>query len=747
MSHEDDVAALVIHKTEIDDAGTYSVQAVNPLGQVKSEGNLAVHTHPKLDYDNRLKGVQNIKAGTTLSLPVNTSGIPNPTISWFLDEEPVEKSARVTIETTETMTTLTIKNTTLDDTGLYTVEAENDVGKAVADFEVNVKDKPSKPVDLSVTEVLKDSIALTWQPPTMLGGSDITAYIIEKRDAKRNTWTKVEKVPGKTTTFAVQKLLEGNEYYFRVSAENEIGQGDMAELEAPIMAKSQFDVPDSPTHLQATEVTKSSVTLTWEVPQKDGSSPITGYVLERCQLPGSRWVRVSKAPIPDTKYTVPDLIENTEYQFRVSAVNAIGTGKPSEPTSPVIVKQPFDKPSAPGVPSISDVTNDSATLEWTAPSKDGGSPVSNYLIEYKPVSGKKWLPANKGEPVTGTTYTVRDLPEGEVCEFRVTAENKAGLGKPSDVSDKVTIKVPIVGEAPSVLEGLPDVSVLLGETAYMECKISGEPVPTIAWFRDSKEITESKKYQFDYTDLVASIKIKEVTEKDATSITCEASNDLGSVKTTGQLEVQDKPKLEYDNKYRDLVTLTSGTTLKIPVKVSGLPKPSVTWSKDEKPVKPSARLTVDVVDKATTLTLKKVTREDDGLYSVQAVNEAGEDTAKFDIEVIDIPEKPENLKADDVTRNSVMLSWQPPKDDGGTDILQYIVERRDQGRSMWMKVDNVPATETSFCVKDLQEEKEYYFRVSAKNEVGISEPVELDKSVIPKSGFGMFHRVIPLYER
>jgi hypothetical protein len=95
-----------------------------------------------------------------------------------------------------------------------------------------------------------------------------------------------------------------------------------------------------------------------------------------------------------------------------------------------------------------------------------------------------------------------------------------------------------VGEAPSVLEGLPDVSVLLGENAYIECKISGEPEPTIAWFRDSKEIRENKKYQFDYTDLVASIKINEVSEKDATSITCEASNDLGSVKRTGQLEVQ-----------------------------------------------------------------------------------------------------------------------------------------------------------------------------------------------------------------
>lgn len=44
MSYEDEVAALVIHKTEPDDTGAYRLQATNPLGQVKSEGSLAVHS-------------------------------------------------------------------------------------------------------------------------------------------------------------------------------------------------------------------------------------------------------------------------------------------------------------------------------------------------------------------------------------------------------------------------------------------------------------------------------------------------------------------------------------------------------------------------------------------------------------------------------------------------------------------------------------------------------------------------------
>ena len=87
-----------------------------------------------------------------------------------------------------------------------------------------------------------------------------------------------------------------------------------------------------------------------------------------------------------------------------------------------------------------EVSKDSATLEWTPPAKDGGNPVSNYVIEYKPVSGHKWLPANENVKVTDTTFTVKDLTEDEEYEFRVAAENRAGVSKPSAPSQKTTIK-------------------------------------------------------------------------------------------------------------------------------------------------------------------------------------------------------------------------------------------------------------------------------------------------------------------
>lgn len=50
----------------------------------------------------------------------------------------------------------------------------------------------------------------------------------------------MQTVDNTTTTFAVQKLLEGNEYFFRVAAENEIGVGESEELFDGIIAKSPF---------------------------------------------------------------------------------------------------------------------------------------------------------------------------------------------------------------------------------------------------------------------------------------------------------------------------------------------------------------------------------------------------------------------------------------------------------------------------------------------------------------------------
>ena len=78
---------------------------------------------------------------------------------------------------------------------------------------------------------------------------------------------------------------------------------------------------------------------------------------------------------------------------------------------------------------------DSAIVNWSPPENDGGSPVTNYILEYRRAGDKVWKAATKD--VADTEFTVPNLQEGKEYEFRVAAVNKAGEGpfsKPSDVT-------------------------------------------------------------------------------------------------------------------------------------------------------------------------------------------------------------------------------------------------------------------------------------------------------------------------
>ncbi|RUS90387.1 hypothetical protein EGW08_001882, partial [Elysia chlorotica] len=692
---------------------------------------------PTLEYDNRLKGAQTVKAGSTLTLRVNVSGIPVPTVSWLLEGQVLEKTDRVSIETSKDFSTITVKNATVKDSGIYTINAENVVGKAAADFEVNVKDKPAPPENLKALEILKNSIALAWEPPLNIGGSAITGYVVEKREANKNTWMPVTTTDGTTTAFSAQKLLEGKEYFFRVSAQNDVGTGEPTELKEGIVAKSPFDAPEAPKKLTATEITKSSMTLTWEPPESDGGSPITGYALERKSPTSSRWVRVNKSPIRDTVYTVTDLTEGDQYEFRVLAENAAGFRSPSAITERLLAKDPYDKPEAPKRPEPVDITSSSVTLKWLPPPSDGGNAIFNYVVEYRPTSASRWKSANPASAAApDTSFTVTTLEDGTVYEFRVAAENKAGVGPFSQPSEPVTAANPVVGEAPTVLEGLPDVAVTEGETVLLGCKISGEPAPTIKWLKDGREIAQDKRREMVYQDFVASLAVKDVQSKDAGSYTCQASNDLGTVNTSGVLEIQAAPTLDFDNKFKDLITLHAGAMLKIPVRVGGIPAPNISWKQENKTLRSGGKVTMDIQETSTCLTVKNVSKEDDGLYTLQAQNEVGEASAKFDVEILDKPSAPEGpIAVSSLTKDSATLTWKPPKDDGGSDVIAYVVERRDAKRNVWTKVMTLDAVTLDYKATGLVVGNSYYFRITAENEVGQSEPLETSAAVTPKSPF------------
>lgn len=82
-------------------------------------------------------------------------------------------------------------------------------------------------------------VSLKWGEPDTDGGSDVTGYIIEVREAIRRTWQRAGTTDASDKReFTVTPLLEGQQYMFRVAAENECGVGEFAELMQAVMAKS-----------------------------------------------------------------------------------------------------------------------------------------------------------------------------------------------------------------------------------------------------------------------------------------------------------------------------------------------------------------------------------------------------------------------------------------------------------------------------------------------------------------------------
>ena len=85
-----------------------------------------------------------------------------------------------------------------------------------------------------------DYIVIEWDEPESDGGSAITSYVIEKRDAKRREYIYISDVSGDTRKFKATRLFEGYEYFFRVIAENQVGTSAPCELAKAVKAKLPY---------------------------------------------------------------------------------------------------------------------------------------------------------------------------------------------------------------------------------------------------------------------------------------------------------------------------------------------------------------------------------------------------------------------------------------------------------------------------------------------------------------------------
>ena len=84
------------------------------------------------------------------------------------------------------------------------------------------------------------------------------------------------------------------------------------------------------------EVQATICTVSYKPPRTDNDAAVTGYILER-RTPGpdSEWIKVNYIAVTNLQYTVDNLTPDTDYEFRVAAMNKKGLSDFS-PMSPKI---------------------------------------------------------------------------------------------------------------------------------------------------------------------------------------------------------------------------------------------------------------------------------------------------------------------------------------------------------------------------------------------------------------------------
>uniref|UniRef100_A0A3B4Y3I4 Titin n=1 Tax=Seriola lalandi dorsalis TaxID=1841481 RepID=A0A3B4Y3I4_SERLL len=667
-------------------------------------------------------------AGEVFKLEANVTGRPIPSLVWTKEGKELEDTGKLEIKTSDFHTTLINKDSLRRDGGAFTLTASNPGGFAKFTFNVKVLDRPGPPDSLTVTDVTAEKCVLNWLHPTHDGGAKIEYFIIQRRETSRLAWTNVA-TDLQANRFKVTKLLKGNEYIFRVMAVNKYGIGEPLESE-PVICANPYVPSDAPQQPEVTTITKDSMVVCWERPEHDGGSRINTYIIERRDKTGLRWVKCNKRTVTDLRFKVSGLTPGHEYEFRVLAENNAGLSQPS-PSSPFYkAVDTIFQPGPPGNPRVLDTTKSSITLAWNKPVYDGGSEITGYIKRESTRKAYSTVCASCHK----SSWKIGELEEGKMYFFRILAENEYGVGLPVETVEPIK-----VSERP-----LPPGKVSLREVTSTSVTLSWEKPDHDGGSRITGYIVEMQGKGSEKWTQVMVVKTNEAV---VTGLT-HGEEYMFRISATNEKGASDPRSLNLPVVAKDLVisptfkllfstfSVLAGDDLKIDVPYAACPKATATWLKDGVVLKETTRVNAEATDKNLLLVIKEACRDDVGTYTIKLTNKVGEASTDISVVVLDKPGPPTGpIKLDEVTADSVVLSWNPPEYDGGCAINNYIVEKRDTSTTNWQIVSATVARTTIKAAR-LKTGSEYQFRIAAENRYGKSSAL-LSESIVAQYPFEM----------
>uniref|UniRef100_A0A3B5Q046 Roundabout, axon guidance receptor, homolog 2 (Drosophila) n=1 Tax=Xiphophorus maculatus TaxID=8083 RepID=A0A3B5Q046_XIPMA len=346
IRYDKDDYMLRVKKASISDEGTFTCVAENRVGKLEASATLTVRAPPQFVIRPR---DQIVSQGRTATFPCEAKGNPQPAVFWqkegsqilLFPNQPQQPNSRFSVSPGGE---LTISSVQRADAGYYICQALTVAGSILAKAQ------------LEVTDVLTDRPPpiIRQGPSNQTLGMDSVALL--KCQASGDpipsiSWLKDGvSLLGKDSRMSLQELgslqiknikLSDSGIYTCVatSSSGETSWSaflEVKESSAVIVTKSydENELPGPPSKPQVTDVTKNSVSLSWQ-PGMTGASPVSSFVIEAfSQSVSNSWQTVADH-VKTTQFTVKGLRPNTIYLFMVRAVNGQGLSDPSPMSEPV----------------------------------------------------------------------------------------------------------------------------------------------------------------------------------------------------------------------------------------------------------------------------------------------------------------------------------------------------------------------------------------------------------------------------
>ncbi|XP_012934059.1 neurofascin isoform X12 [Heterocephalus glaber] len=418
---------IIFRDTQVSSRAVYQCNTSNEHGYLLANAFVSV-----LDVPPRMLSARNqlirviLYNRTRLDCPF--FGSPIPTLRWFkngqgsnLDGGNYHVYENGSLE---------IKMIRKEDQGIYTCVATNILGKAENQVRLEVKD-PTRIFRMPEDQVAKRGTTVQLECRVKHDPSLRLTVTWLKDDEPLYIGNRMKKEDDSLTIFGVAERDQGS---YTCVASTELDQ-DLAKAHLTVLDDQATPTnrlaalpkgrPDRPRDLELTDLAERSVRLTW-IPGEDNNSPITEYVVqfEEDQFQPGVWHDHSKFP-GSVNSAVLQLSPYVNYQFRVIAINEVGSSHPSLPS------ERYRTSGAPPESNPSDVKGEGTRknnmeITWTPMNATSAfGPNLRYIVKWRRREAREtW----NNVTVWGSRYVVGQTPVYVPYEIRVQAENDFGKG-------------------------------------------------------------------------------------------------------------------------------------------------------------------------------------------------------------------------------------------------------------------------------------------------------------------------------